>query len=778
MLTRFWVATATASSLMLSGCVRNAVFNWQQSASTNSAISYYNLSYLIGQNDANSLPNLTYGLSQPQGIFNDGTRLFVADTLNHRVLIWNTIPTSLQTKPDVVLGQPNLATVLYNNTAGSPGTPSGQSLAGPTSVFSDGTSLYVTDRGNNRVLIWNTIPTTSYAFANVVVGQPNFGIGSAGTSQNRLNNPFQAIVAGSSLVVSDTSNNRLMIWSSIPSSNGALATLEWGNAANNFTTGTTSSVTSSTTSSPTGLLFVSGKFYVADSGYNRVLVFTGGIPAAYNTAASDVLGQTSSGNFTVSGTGITSLTFNNPMGLASDGTNLFVAEQGNSRISYYNTLVTAGGIAATYVFGQTALGVATIPSGITTPSASIVFSPMSVSVSAGKFWVADTMYSRILSLPIPTTNGQSATLVLGQPNFTEANESNYFPRSGNVLNYPTGVTISNGNLLIADRANHRVLIWNGTPSTTQTAATGAIGQANLSVKLSASPPTATSLNTPTHVSSDGTNIYVTDNGNHRVLAYPANTTGFSAAATTEVGQTSLILGNLGCSATALANPSQSYSDGSHLWVADRGNNRIVGFNLPLGAAGANSATILLGQNAMANFTANYNGINGGTMSSPSGIFSDGSRLYVADTLNHRILIWNTIPTGMGQPADVILGQPSDTTNVPNYGGLSASSLRLPSTVIVSQGRLYVADSGNYRVLVYNTIPTTNYQAASYVIGQSNFTSWGPNNGGISANTLSLSVPSINPTNAADTGLFFDPASKNLYITDPFNFRLLVLQQQF
>ncbi len=44
-------------------------------------------------------------------------------------------------------------------------------MLSPTSVTSDGTRLFVTDLGYNRVLIWNTIPTTNQAPANVEIGQ-------------------------------------------------------------------------------------------------------------------------------------------------------------------------------------------------------------------------------------------------------------------------------------------------------------------------------------------------------------------------------------------------------------------------------------------------------------------------------------------------------------------------------------------------------------------------------------------------------------------------------
>jgi hypothetical protein len=50
------------------------------------------------------------------------------------------------------------------------------------------------------------------------------------------------------------------------------------------------------------------------------------------------------------------------------------------------------------------------------------------------------------------------------------------------------------------------------------------------------------------------------------------------------------------------------------------------------------------------------------MFQPTAVASDGSILAVADTSNNRILIWKSIPTTFGQPADIVLGQ-KDFTSV-------------------------------------------------------------------------------------------------------------------
>ena len=52
-----------------------------------------------------------------------------------------------------------------------------------------------------------------------------------------------------------------------------------------------------------------------------------------------------------------------------------------------------------------------------------------------------------------------------------------------------------------------------------------------------------------------------------------------------------------------------------------------------------------------------------SMRGPQGVWIQNGRLYVADTQNNRVLIYNQIPTANGASADVVLGQPDFTTFV-------------------------------------------------------------------------------------------------------------------
>ncbi|MEZ4993270.1 MAG: hypothetical protein R2824_22805 [Saprospiraceae bacterium] len=161
-----------------------------------------------------------------------------------------------------------------------------------------------------------------------------------------------------------------------------------------------------------------------------------------------------------------------------------------------------------------------------------------------------------------------------------------------------------------------------------------------------------------------------------------------------------------------------------LFIADTAQNRVFiwhrmpdsEFQAPDVVLGQ-SKKALTGRNAGSKVTA-------ATLFYPSGLWSDGRRLIVADAWNHRVLIWQNIPTEDGQEADVVLGQPDFYHNDPNVEGIghspSARSLNWPYGVFSDGERLWIADTGNRRVLYFESIPTESYAAADQVIGKPGF----------------------------------------------------------
>lgn len=143
------------------------------------------------------------------------------------------------------------------------------------------------------------------------------------------------------------------------------------------------------------------------------------------------------------------------------------------------------------------------------------------------------------------------------------------------------------------------------------------------------------------------------------------------------------------------------------------------------------------------------------------VLSNG-KVAVVDRLNHRVLIFNQVPTANGEAAVLVLGQPDMTSSTANNGGISASSMNYPRSVYFDGNRLYVIEEGNNRILIWNSFPTTNGQPADAVFGQDDFNSNAPNKGG-AIGMLTLSSP-----------YDMDMTNDRIYIADRGNNRILVL----
>ena len=116
---------------------------------------------------------------------------------------------------------------------------------------------------------------------------------------------------------------------------------------------------------------------------------------------------------------------------------------------------------------------------------------------------------------------------------------------------------------------------------------------------------------------------------------------------------------------------------------------------------------------------------------PNGVHFDGTRFYVADGPNARVLVWNSFPTSNGQAADYVLGQPTLTSG--GTGSL-ATQLGYAADVLVVGNSLFVADSGNSRIVIYSPAPTTSGTPAKSVLGAPDFSA--PGNGRLTQATFS------------------------------------------
>ncbi len=621
----------------------------------------------------------------------DGSKLFVADAFNNRVLIYNSLPTSSNSPADVVVGQASFTANLANQ-GGSPNT---NTLNGPRGVFSDGTKLYISDTSNNRVLIYNVIPTTNNASADVVVGQVGFTTNSAnlgGRNANTLSAPRGLSVDDQGkLYVADTSNNRVLIFNSVPEANNASADIVVGQA--NFTSGSANqgiSVNANTLNAPQDAIVHDGRLYVADSSNNRVLVFNA-IPSTHNTNANVVVGQPVMTQNSANNGGVSASTLNLPLDISIKGSRLAIADKENSRILIFNSLPVTSFPSADVVQGQ--------PDMTTTAAYSKVVPPVPatqnnhVTLSFMKFinnklFVADSYFHRMLVWnSIPSASSVSPDFALGQPSFL-SNTSNFGGITSSSLNFPSSSCTYNGKLVLADSLNHRVLIYNSIPTTFFVPADVVVGQPLFTQNTANNGGrSAKSLNRPYSVSCTNGKLLIVDTGNHRILVFNTIPTVSFTEADLVIGQADFVSGSANrggaVNAGTLNNPASIDYNGQKLVITDTNNNRVLIYNsIPL-VNGA-SADIVVGQSNFTAASANQGGtISSNTIFGPSDAIFDGSRLLVADTRNTRVLIFNLIPQANNVSADVVVGQ---TNFSDNYVGNDARKFTLPMTLSVSEDR--------------------------------------------------------------------------------------------
>ncbi len=287
---------------------------------------------------------------------------------------------------------------------------------------------------------------------------------------------------------------------------------------------------------------------------------------------------------------------------------------------------------------------------------------------SGRLYVADADNNQVLSWPDAATfsTGAAPDLVIGQPGLDA---------SSFIL--PQGLDVDDqGNLWVADAFNSRVLKFND-PATTDGVADLVIGQPDFvsgsgNLELEETGATADSLHFPGRVLVNGTDVYIADSANSRVLHY-ANPTTNKPFADRVFGQ---------------------YDDFAMLWKnSDGTGNCPLGEGSPCGPPTAQN------------------------LFNPIGLALDeqGS-LYVADWNNHRVLRFDD-PLTTDTTADAVFGQTNLASNVSNSGGLLTGLSNPIDLAFDAFGRLYVADSTNNRVLVYRE-PLTNPTSPDFVFGQS------------------------------------------------------------
>jgi hypothetical protein len=324
------------------------------------------------------------------------------------------------------------------------------------------------------------------------------------------------------------------------------------------------------------------------------------------------------------------------------------------------------------------------------------------------------------------------------------------------------------NYAVADWDNNRVLIYNTAFSTDESASV-VLGQADFTHNGSLS--TSASSVDPSHIAVDSSsNLYVADANTCRVLLFKPPFTN-NMAASVVIGEPDFTTNGCGISASTLDGVEAIAIDGDgDLWVSDT-SSRIVEFVPPF--SNGMAASLVIGQTSLTSVLGcNQGGApTASTLCGSWGITFDSSGdLWAVDLGNSRVLEFKP-PFSNGMAASLELGQPSGatafTSNTPNNGGLSATSLWYPAhPAFDGDGNLWVSDGNNHRVLEF-VPPFSNGMAATLELGQPS---------GASAFTSNASTTSQSGL-SSPLGVSFD-SSGNIQVVDYGNSRVMIFEPPF
>lgn len=682
--------------------------------------------------NADDLPS-QYGLNLTGNIQIDtiNHRLFVSDRNNGRILIFNLNASNqlVDKTPDFVLGQSSP----YHS-----GNTAGQSrLASPYDLAYDSTRQYLFVGDGLRLMVFDVNTITNNEDAIYVLGQPNFA------SSLNINPPTASSLRGTSGVAFDSSNNylyvgdwvdsRILIFNTTTLTNGQSAIHVLGQS--NFTSNVGHSNQNSARNPHIVLDQVNKRLFVAEDGNQRVMVFdVNTITNGEN--AINVLGKP---NYTYSGVyAVNQSNVNTPQAIAYDANNnrLFVGDTQGNRILVYDTTTITNGENAINVLGQNNF-----------TSSSAILSQSGFTTVAGMLYdnTTNRLYAygirRVMIFDAATiTNGEVAIDLIGQYATNDGGTIDWTTNNADDAPGPYGfqapndgaIDTVNHRLFIPDTTNTRILIYNldAQNNLTDKMPDYVLGQNNLYTKDTSAITNPNKVNALS-LAYDTVNqrLFALEQTSHRVLVYDVSTIINNEAPVYVLGQPDFTSASGSVTQTGIlwATSIAYDSTTNRLFVAQASRtspppaqhaHRISVFDVTTITNGEPAINVL-GQNNFTNFTS---GLTASTLNNPRGLSIDEvhQKLFVADTSNRRVLVFDITSITDGEAAVNVLGQPDFVTNTLTnaQNGVSSPYDTAYDTV---NDRLFVAQLGAHRVTIFDTATITDNEAATTVLGQVDFT---------------------------------------------------------
>ncbi len=362
-----------------------------------------------------------------------------------------------------------------------------------------------------------------------------------------------------------------------------------------------------------------------------------------------------------------------------------------------------------------------------------------------------------------------AQVILGSPPTVDGLAIPIVPGPSSLFGPRGACLTSRGALVVCDTGHHRVLIWGSRPTHDGQPADLLLGQPHFAAegRNAKSEVSATSLNVPTGVAWNDDVLAVADAWNHRVLLWHGLPRSNNQPADVVLGQADFTQGlaNRGSDAPRADTLHWSYGValvGGRLFVADTGNRRVLVW-LTVPTRSGTPADLVLGQRDFTTRDENASAAPGPVgMRWPHAITVNGEQVLVADAGNNRVMGWQRLPSSPGVPCDFVLGQGDAERVDHNRAGYypTASTVNMPYSATMFGGRLVVADTANSRLLGFEHLGAGDPPAVA-LAGQVRFIDKGDNRWG-AATRDSLCWP-YNVSAAGETLVIADSGNNRVLL---------------